>query len=233
MTPDGQPPNGATGDDTSSEGIKALQELETEALAQESNKPEDLVEKYAITEEESKTWAGRVDDARQWQGRIDKAKGELGGLQEETKKAKEAKEGDPPGKEPKDKPPKDKDKEEKPEGEGNDQFVTKDELWERDNAEQIELYGDDEYKADIEAGVPKEQALKYAKMRFDADPDHPNRKRAEEMGGGTRKVNREGQGAVTLTSHDERFGLTPEKKAELEKKHPHLTGAAPQPDLPT
>jgi hypothetical protein len=50
-------------------------------------------------------------------------------------------------------------------------FVTKEELWARDNAADLELYGDDQYKNDIAAGIPKDYALNNAKLRFQSNPD--------------------------------------------------------------
>lgn len=215
MTTDGQQPDGSTGKDNSSEGLQTLQEMEVEALAEEPTDEAELQEKYAITEDEAQSWSGRISDARQWQGRIDKAKGELNDIQKETKGTEKEKKSEPAKKE-----------------EESD-FVTKDELWEQQNAESIELYGDEEYQADVEGGVPKDKALKYAKTRYESDPDRAATERAKAMGGSGRKTNREGGEPVVLTDHDKRFGISAERKAELEKKYPHLKGAAPSPELPT
>lgn len=44
-------------------------------------------------------------------------------------------------------------------------------LWELKHGQDIEVYADDEYKADVENGIPKEYALKMAKLRAQANPD--------------------------------------------------------------
>lgn len=64
------------------------------------------------------------------------------------------------------------------------QFVTKDELWDRDHAPDIEVYGDDQYKADIARGIPKDYALETAKLRFQANPDKARSERLQSMGSG-------------------------------------------------
>lgn len=69
------------------------------------------------------------------------------------------------------------------------QTVTKAELqeqiWELKHAEDVELYGDSEYKADIENGIPKEYALKTAKLRFQSNPDKARLDRQQTMASGS------------------------------------------------
>lgn len=70
-------------------------------------------------------------------------------------------------------------KSEKPE------YVTKEDLWERDNAKDLELYGDDTFKADIENGIPKAYALQTAKLRLQSNPDKARLERQQTMASGT------------------------------------------------
>lgn len=55
------------------------------------------------------------------------------------------------------------------------QTVTKEELqaqlWELKHAEDVEIYGDEEYQNDIKSGIPKEYALKTAKLRYQSNPE--------------------------------------------------------------
>ncbi len=64
-------------------------------------------------------------------------------------------------------------------------YVTKDELWELKNEKDVSLYGDDEYKADIQDGIPKDYALKNAKLRFQSNPDKVRLQRQQEMSSGS------------------------------------------------
>ena len=65
------------------------------------------------------------------------------------------------------------------------EYVTKEELWERDHAKDLELYGDDKYKADIESGIPKEYALETAKLRLQSSPNNARLGRQQEMASGS------------------------------------------------
>lgn len=69
------------------------------------------------------------------------------------------------------------------------QTVTKNELrdqiWELKNADDIELYGDDEFKKDVENGIPREYALNNAKLRFQSNPDKVRLERQRTMASGT------------------------------------------------
>lgn len=64
-------------------------------------------------------------------------------------------------------------------------FVTKDELtstlWETQNAKDVELYGDDDYKKELERGVPRDIALQYAKLRFQKNPNSAQVMRQQAM----------------------------------------------------
>lgn len=64
-------------------------------------------------------------------------------------------------------------------------FVTKEELtstlWEAQNAKDIELYADDEYKLELDRGVPKDVALKYAKLRHQKNPNSAQVMRQQAM----------------------------------------------------
>jgi hypothetical protein len=65
--------------------------------------------------------------------------------------------------------------EEPPEEEERPQFVTKEELsstlWETKHAKDIELYGDETYQKELEQGVPRDIAIRYAKMRHESSPN--------------------------------------------------------------
>ena len=61
----------------------------------------------------------------------------------------------------------------------------KEQIWELKNAEDIELYGDDEFKKDVENGIPREYALKNAKLRFQSNPDTVRLERQRTMASGT------------------------------------------------
>lgn len=64
-------------------------------------------------------------------------------------------------------------------------FVTKEELtstlWEAQNAKDLELYADDDYKKELDAGVPKSIALQYAKMRAQKNPNSAQVMRQQAM----------------------------------------------------
>lgn len=67
--------------------------------------------------------------------------------------------------------------------------VTKKELeekiWELKHAKDVELYGDDEFKKDVENGIPREYALNTAKLRFQSNPDKARLERQQNMASGT------------------------------------------------
>ena len=64
-------------------------------------------------------------------------------------------------------------------------YVTKEELeskaWEIANAKDIDLYGDDEYQKELEQGIPKATALKYAKLRYEKSPNQAQVVRQQSM----------------------------------------------------
>ena len=64
-------------------------------------------------------------------------------------------------------------------------FVTKEELsaslWEAQNAKDIELYADDQYKQELDMGVPKPVALQYAKLRAQKNPNSAQVARQQAM----------------------------------------------------
>lgn len=64
-------------------------------------------------------------------------------------------------------------------------FVTREELqstaWEIAHAKDLELYGDEEYKNEVSSGIPKETALKYAKLRFQKSPNQVQVSRQQSM----------------------------------------------------
>lgn len=78
--------------------------------------------------------------------------------------------------------------EKEPELTDEPQTVTKKELqeqiWELKHSSDVELYGDDEFKKDIETGIPRDYALKTAKLRFQSNPDKARLSRQQTMASG-------------------------------------------------
>lgn len=68
-------------------------------------------------------------------------------------------------------------------------YITKDELtstlWADRNAKDIELYADDEYTKELGSGVPKDIALKYAKLRHQKAPNSAQVQRQQAMASGS------------------------------------------------
>lgn len=66
--------------------------------------------------------------------------------------------------------------------------VTKEELqaqvWELKHGNDLELYGDDQYKSDITRGIPKDYALENAKLRYQSNPNTANLARQQSMASG-------------------------------------------------
>lgn len=64
-------------------------------------------------------------------------------------------------------------------------FVTKEELeakaWEIAHAKDLELYADDQYKQELDMGVPKPVALQYAKLRAQKNPNSAQVNRQQAM----------------------------------------------------
>lgn len=84
-------------------------------------------------------------------------------------------------------------KEEPEEKKEESEFMTKDEYWEKENKSDIDLYSDEEYEQDVADGIPKEKALKYAKIRLEANPDkaHLERKKQSAQGSNASERNLE------------------------------------------
>ena len=61
----------------------------------------------------------------------------------------------------------------------------KEQIWELKYARDVDLYGDDEYKNDLKAGIPREYALKTAKLRFQSNPDKARLERQQSMASGS------------------------------------------------
>ena len=76
-----------------------------------------------------------------------------------------------------------------PEEEVTPSYITKAELtstlWEDRNAKDIELYADDEYKIELDRGVPRDIALKYAKQRHQKSPNSAQVQRQQAMASGS------------------------------------------------
>ena len=63
-------------------------------------------------------------------------------------------------------------------------------VWELNHQKDVELYGDSEYQADLEAGIPRDYALKTAKLRYTSNPDSARLDRQRSMGSGSAASNR-------------------------------------------
>lgn len=90
-------------------------------------------------------------------------------------------------------------------------FVTKDELWEVTHKKELELYADDEYKADIGSGIPREYALKTAKLRHSVSPDTARKERLATLSapiGSGRDL--AGEDDIVLTEEQKKRGITKE-----------------------
>tara|TARA_R100001530_G_scaffold118900_1_gene86046 strand:- start:1142 stop:1741 length:600 start_codon:yes stop_codon:yes gene_type:complete len=82
------------------------------------------------------------------------------------------------------------------------EYVTREELWESQNSKEIELYADEEYEKDVEDGIPKEKALKYSKLRFEANPDEARLNRQKDMASGSPASNRDLSDTSEITDKD-------------------------------
>ena len=117
--------------------------------------------------------------------------------------------------------------EEKVETAEETQTVTKAELhaqlWELQNSKDVEIYGDDEYKQDVEKGIPREYALKTAKLRFQSNPDKARLERQHSMASGSNAGIRNLESADMEGFNEEeakKWGYTKEtwlKQKELKK----------------
>jgi hypothetical protein len=58
-------------------------------------------------------------------------------------------------------------------------------LWELKNAKDVEIYSDEEYEQDIKNGIPRDYALKTAKLRAQANPDKARLDRQKQMASGS------------------------------------------------
>ena len=111
--------------------------------------------------------------------------------------------------------------EEEPEPKNDsDKPVTRAELddvvWQNAHVKELELYSDDEYKDDCKTGIPKDKALKYAKLRYETLDTSAKRERQLAMSSGSstdRSAKAEGE--ITLTAEQKRRGIT----VEMIKKH--------------
>ena len=75
----------------------------------------------------------------------------------------------------------------------DDQPLTKNDLekmnedlrWDLLNAKDVELYGDEKFTADLQAGIPKAYALENAKLRSQSNPDKARLERQRTMASGS------------------------------------------------
>lgn len=58
-------------------------------------------------------------------------------------------------------------------------------LWKLQHSEDIGIYSDEEYEQDIKEGIPSDKALKYAKLRYQANPDQARLERQKQMASGS------------------------------------------------
>lgn len=80
------------------------------------------------------------------------------------------------------------------------QVVTKAELqqqlWQLQNAKDVEVYGDEQFTKDVESGIPRDYALQNAKLRYQSSPDKARLERQQTMASGSATSTR------TLESED-------------------------------
>lgn len=90
-------------------------------------------------------------------------------------------------------------------------FVTKEELkstlWESQHAQDLELYADDDYKKELDRGVPKDIALHYAKLRHQKNPNSAQVMRQQAMAS---------QGSTSTRDLDD-VEITDEDRADMKK----------------
>lgn len=60
-------------------------------------------------------------------------------------------------------------------------YVTKDELWETQHEKDLETYGDDQFKKEVDMGIPRHIALGYAKLRYQGNPNSAQVMRQQAM----------------------------------------------------
>jgi len=95
-------------------------------------------------------------------------------------------------------------------------------LWTSENRQDIDLYKDDEYNEDIDLGVPKEKALRYAKLRHATLDDSVKSERQKAMSSPS-STNRTlpAEDEIVLTAEQKRRGITKEMitkyKADIER----------------
>lgn len=153
---------------------------------------EDAVKNHPAFKKLSDDYAAAEREKARYKGRLDKV--QKGFLEEEEKPA--PKKDDSP-------------------------YVTKEELWELKHSTDIELYGDDEYQDDIQAGIPRDYALKTAKLRYQGNPDKARLNRQKDMASGssagTRNLESETYEGFNQEDAD-RFGYTKETWLKQKKK---------------
>jgi len=104
------------------------------------------------------------------------------------------------------------------------EYVTRDEMWERDHKDEIELVKPD-YEKILEDGyqgekVSKSVALALALKQVPSWND-AQKKRQDDMATPSH-MKRDSTGTVEVSSYGKRLGLTPERKKEILKDNPDL-----------
>lgn len=102
-------------------------------------------------------------------------------------------------------------------------YVTKEELeakaWELSHAKDVELYQDEDYQKELEMGIPKEVALRYAKLRHQSNPNQAQVMRQQSVAQGSAASTRD-LSSIEITDEDradmKRFGYS--EKALLKQK---------------
>ena len=113
--------------------------------------------------------------------------------------------------------------EEKPSPAEESPYVTKEQLWEVQHQEDLEIYGDEQFQQDVARGIPRDYALETAKLRFQANPDKARLERHQAVAAGSATSVRNTQDD-TLDGFNQadadRWGYTKEtwlKQRELKK----------------
>lgn len=82
-------------------------------------------------------------------------------------------------------------------------YVTKEELWETQHAKDLELYADDQFKKEVDMGIPRHVALGYAKLRYQSSPNNAQVIRQQTMSSAGSTSNRDIPN-IEITEEDRR-----------------------------
>lgn len=93
--------------------------------------------------------------------------------------------------------------------------------WKIENADRIKLVKP-ELQTYLAKGIPRDEALRLAELDKGVTKSSPDAGRQAATSGTASFVQRSTTPEVALTEHDRRFGLTAQRKKELQQKYPDL-----------